>query len=520
MESVRALLVDIDGVLTVSWRPLPGAVEALREIREAGLAVLLVTNTTSRTRASIAGTLADAGFPVSAGDILTAPAATAAYLAEHCPGARCALLNSGDIAEDLDGVTVVDAADSSAVPDVVLVGGAGPEFGYAALDRAFGHLQRGARLVAMHRNLYWRTAEGLRLDSGAFLAGLEQAARVEAEITGKPSRAFFEAALARVGAGAGEAVMVGDDVESDVLAAQRAGVTGVLVRTGKFQPEDLRAADDRRRDDQLFEQPLVDLVDRPLAEERAGHDEHHERQVEQQGAAVDQTQTGAEGQLGDVDDQEEEGGRAEEAELAEARGQQVHRHHRAARVGDHGGEAAEDAVGAGLHPARAAGDRLGLLFRVGRTPAPDGHPGHQQQDRSDRGPYDRVVRPHQEHRADDDARGDRREQPPQRGPVGVPPVGGDGEQVTGDQNRQQHAGGGTGGQHRGEDGEADRVGPAHGGLRETDEQGREGECGELPAGDVPERHRVHASTDAMCNEPGLAGPSRRSGIIGGRVHPS
>ncbi|MGI5430025.1 HAD-IIA family hydrolase [Streptomyces sp. CA-179760] len=242
MESVRAVLVDIDGVLTVSWRPLPGAVEALREIREAGLAVLLVTNTTSRTRASIAGTLADAGFPVSAEDILTAPAATAAYLAEHCPGARCALLNSGDIQEDLDGVTVVDASDTEAVPDVVLVGGAGPEFGYEALDRAFGHLQRGARLVAMHRNLYWRTDEGLRLDSGAFLAGLEQAARMEAEITGKPARAFFESALARVGAGAGETVVVGDDVESDVLAAQRAGVTGVLVRTGKFQPEALRAA--------------------------------------------------------------------------------------------------------------------------------------------------------------------------------------------------------------------------------------------------------------------------------------
>ncbi|MFH8897467.1 HAD-IIA family hydrolase [Streptomyces coeruleorubidus] len=243
MESVRAVLVDIDGVLTLSWRPLPGAVEALREIRDAGLAVLLVTNTTSRTRASIAGTLADAGFPVSAEDILTAPAATASHLAERCPGARCALLNSGDIAEDLDGVIVIDPADSGAVPDVVLVGGAGPEFGYAALDRAFGHLQRGARLVAMHRNLYWRTAEGLRLDSGAFLAGLEQAARVEAEITGKPARAFFEAALARLGASAGEAVMVGDDVESDVLAAQRAGITGVLVRTGKFQPDALRAAD-------------------------------------------------------------------------------------------------------------------------------------------------------------------------------------------------------------------------------------------------------------------------------------
>ncbi|MEU1852553.1 HAD-IIA family hydrolase [Streptomyces sp. NPDC019990] len=243
MESVPAVLVDIDGVLTVSWRPLPGAVEALREIREAGSAVLLVTNTTSRTRASIAGTLADAGFPVAADDILTAPAATAAYLAEHCPGARCALLNSGDIAEDLDGVTVVDPLDTGAVPDVVLVGGAGPEFGYEALDRAFRHLQRGARLVAMHRNLYWRTADGLRLDAGAFLAGLERAARVEAEITGKPARAFFEAALARLDVGADQAVMVGDDVESDVLAAQQAGATGVLVRTGKFQPEALEAAD-------------------------------------------------------------------------------------------------------------------------------------------------------------------------------------------------------------------------------------------------------------------------------------
>lgn len=242
MESVRAVLIDIDGVLTVSWEPLPGAVEALREIRAAGLAVVLVTNTTSRTRASIAATLEDAGFPVTAQDILTAPAATAAYLAEHWPGARCAVLNSGDVREDLGEVRLLDPRDTRTAADVVVVGGAGPEFDYAALDGAFGHLQRGARLVAMHRNLYWRTAEGLRLDSGAFLAGLEQAARVEAEVTGKPSPAFFEAALARVGAGADEAVMVGDDIESDVLAAQRAGVTGVLVRTGKYLPETHHAA--------------------------------------------------------------------------------------------------------------------------------------------------------------------------------------------------------------------------------------------------------------------------------------
>lgn len=241
MGSVRAVLIDIDGVLTVSWQPLPGAVEALREIREAGLGIALVTNTTSRTRASIARTLADAGFDVSAEDILTAPAVTAAYLAEHWPGARCALLNSGDIGEDLAEVALVGEDDDTA-PDVVVVGGAGPEFGYEALNRAFGCLQRGARLVAMHRNLYWRTDRGLQLDTGAFLAGLEKAARVEAEITGKPSAAFFEAALRHVGAEAADAVMVGDDIESDVLAAQRAGISGVLVRTGKYLPETHEAA--------------------------------------------------------------------------------------------------------------------------------------------------------------------------------------------------------------------------------------------------------------------------------------
>ncbi|MFJ9714506.1 HAD-IIA family hydrolase [Streptomyces sp. NPDC101213] len=241
MRGVRAVLIDVDGVLTVSWKPLPGAVEALRAVREAGLGVALVTNTTSRTRASIAATLADAGFPVEAGDVLTAPAATAAHLAERFPGARCALLNSGDVEEDLAGVNLV-GLDADGV-DVVVLGGAGPAFGYEALDRVFGHLRRGARLVAMHRNLYWRTDAGLRLDAGAFLAGLEAAARVTAEVTGKPSPAFFAAALGRLGAGAGEALMVGDDVESDVLAAQRAGIGGVLVRTGKFLPEALAAAD-------------------------------------------------------------------------------------------------------------------------------------------------------------------------------------------------------------------------------------------------------------------------------------
>ncbi|MGO9729353.1 MAG: HAD-IIA family hydrolase [Streptosporangiaceae bacterium] len=240
MRRIRAVLIDIDGVLTVSWRPLPGAVAALHRLRAAGFPLALVTNTTSRTRASIASTLAGAGFPVTDGDILTAAVIAAACLHDRYPGARC-LLNRGDITEDLAGLTLAQESDP-APADVVLVGGAGPEFSYQALNQAFSHLQRGARLVAMHHGLYWRTSEGLQLDAGAFLAGLEQAAGTEAEVVGKPAPAFFATALARLGADAAGTVMVGDDIETDVLAAQRQGLTGVLVKTGKYLPRTHRAA--------------------------------------------------------------------------------------------------------------------------------------------------------------------------------------------------------------------------------------------------------------------------------------
>ena len=125
MRPIRAVLIDIDGVLTVSWKPLPGAVAVLQRLRATAFPLALVTNTTSRTRASIASALAEAGFPVSVGDILTAPVLAAAYLQDHYPGARCLLLSSGDIGQDLAGLPLVREDDPVPV-DVVLVGGLAP----------------------------------------------------------------------------------------------------------------------------------------------------------------------------------------------------------------------------------------------------------------------------------------------------------------------------------------------------------------------------------------------------------
>jgi HAD superfamily hydrolase (TIGR01458 family) len=133
--------------------------------------------------------------------------------------------------------------------EAVLLGGAdetvetGEVFAYENLNRAFAALRQGARLVCLHKNRWWQTAGGPLLDAGAFVAGLEYAAQVEAEIVGKPTAAYFEAALAELDSTPSEAVMVGDDVEADIGGAKQIGMRGVLVRTGKFRPAALEEAD-------------------------------------------------------------------------------------------------------------------------------------------------------------------------------------------------------------------------------------------------------------------------------------
>jgi HAD superfamily hydrolase (TIGR01458 family) len=123
--------------------------------------------------------------------------------------------------------------------DVVVLGGASGGFTYEALNRIFRRLMEGAQLIGMHRNLYWRTSDGLQLDSGAYIAGLEEATGRRATICGKPSAPYFDAALAMLGVPRDRALMVGDDVVNDVHGAQELGISGALVTTGKFLPADL-----------------------------------------------------------------------------------------------------------------------------------------------------------------------------------------------------------------------------------------------------------------------------------------
>jgi phospholysine phosphohistidine inorganic pyrophosphate phosphatase len=116
--------------------------------------------------------------------------------------------------------------------DAVVLGDVGDRFDAQLLNRVFRLLMDGAELIALQHNRYWRRKDGLALDVGAYSAALEYATRREAVVVGKPSPAFFDAAVAELGLE--QAVMIGDDVEADVGGAMAAGLAGVLVRTGKF----------------------------------------------------------------------------------------------------------------------------------------------------------------------------------------------------------------------------------------------------------------------------------------------
>jgi HAD superfamily hydrolase (TIGR01458 family) len=232
LEGVEGLLLDLSGVVYVQDEAVPGAAEALQRLRSADLQIRLVTNTTMRPKRSILERLGRLGIAADPSELLT-PATLAANRCAEAGYESVSLVVLDDLREDLEGVPEGDGK-----VDAVIVGDLGDRWDYQVLNAAFRQLMDGAALIALQRNRYWETAEGLSLDAGPFVAALEYAIGRGAEVVGKPSESFFELALRDLGVGAERAAMVGDDVEADVGGAMDSGLAGILVRTGKYR-EDL-----------------------------------------------------------------------------------------------------------------------------------------------------------------------------------------------------------------------------------------------------------------------------------------
>jgi HAD superfamily hydrolase (TIGR01458 family) len=272
LAGVRALLLDLDGVIVLAEKPVEGSARAIGALAARRIPFRIVTNTSLVSRATLSRWGASMGAPIPADRFQSALSVSAAYTARRFPGQPLYVLASDDALSEFAGQRLLsheEAGRRDARAAAVVVGDSPESATWDNLNRAFRLIRNGAELIGMHKNHWWLTPDGPTIDSGAFVAGLEFATGAKARIVGKPAAEFVREAAIQLAAevrARGEPalrrhdiLMVGDDLETDVRAAQRAGLRGALVLTGKHTRADLDAARARRR-------PAPDLVAESLAE--------------------------------------------------------------------------------------------------------------------------------------------------------------------------------------------------------------------------------------------------------------
>ena len=233
---VKGFLIDLDGVMYVGNSAVDGARRAIDHIRRRGYRFRFVSNTTRKSRNTIAGNLEKMGIPVDESSIFTPPVAALAYM-KNSKKCRCMLVTTADVRRDFEPFCEIGGTTERV--DYVVVGDAGDAMTYDTLNRAFRCIRDGADILALEKDRYWMAPDGLMLSAGPFVAALEYASGKDAVVLGKPSLGFFSMALRDMGLPAGQVAMIGDDITTDIAGARNAGMQAILVRTGKFSEADL-----------------------------------------------------------------------------------------------------------------------------------------------------------------------------------------------------------------------------------------------------------------------------------------
>jgi HAD superfamily hydrolase (TIGR01450 family) len=268
VAGTRALLLDLDGVLVMRNEPIPGAAEAMARLDRAGFPYVVATNTSLVGRATLSAELAKVGLDIPPGRIVCASSAAADWCRRRFPDRPLYVMGSTDALTEFAGLELLShdgAAAPGASAAAVVVGDAADDFTPRNIQSAFTLVRNGARLVAMHRNRWWYTPEGAKLDSGGYVAALEFSTQKRALVTGKPAAPFYRAGLrmlealgeesagaparkgratpaTRTGAASfrpADVAMVGDDLWNDLRGAQRVGMKAFFVRSGKQGDADL-----------------------------------------------------------------------------------------------------------------------------------------------------------------------------------------------------------------------------------------------------------------------------------------
>ncbi|MBK8814065.1 MAG: HAD family hydrolase [Methylococcaceae bacterium] len=247
---IKALIIDMDGVLWHGNQAIDGLTDFFQTLRDKNLRFILATNNASSTPQQYVEKLAGMGVTVELEDIMTSAMATAMYLAEHMDpkhtrifligedGAKQALLDKGFT---LTGIYELDSETTKGAD--VVVSGQDHGINWDKLATATLNIRAGAKFIGTNGDTTLPTERGLTHGNGAILAALEAATGVSPLIIGKPEPIMYRQAMAKLGSGLNETIAIGDKLETDILGAIRTGIRSLMVMTGVSTAEDLKASD-------------------------------------------------------------------------------------------------------------------------------------------------------------------------------------------------------------------------------------------------------------------------------------
>jgi 4-nitrophenyl phosphatase len=263
----RLVIFDLDGVVYRGPQAVPDAAPLVASLRQAGCLIRFATNNSMSTRQAYAERLAGHGIAAGSDEIVTSTSATIEHLHRHLPDVRRILAVGADgmLAELDAGGFVVSHARSAEAPewygaplterwDAVVVG-LDPMVDYRTLGIAATAIRQGARFIATNIDLRYPTSDGFMPGAGAIVAAVQASSGAAPLVIGKPQPAMFLAMLEAAGVAPGEALVIGDNPDSDVPAARRAGIRSVLVLTGVADEESAAELDGERRPDWVLQGP-------------------------------------------------------------------------------------------------------------------------------------------------------------------------------------------------------------------------------------------------------------------------
>lgn len=253
IEQYDAVLFDLDGVIYLGPKPVPGAADAVRELRARQVTIGYVTNNAARSPQAVADHLTSLEVSATSADVVTSAQAGARLLAEHLPsGAKVLIMGTDDLAHEVAHVGLVPVYDVSSAPDAV-VQGFNPQLTWEQVENACEAIHQGALWVATNTDSTRPTDRGIMPGNGSMVAAVQMAVGKAPLVAGKPYRPLIEEAVHRTDAT--NALFVGDRLDTDIEGAQACGLDSAMVLTGAHGAADLLHAHAQARPTHL----LVDL---------------------------------------------------------------------------------------------------------------------------------------------------------------------------------------------------------------------------------------------------------------------